>query len=280
MADLRKSSVATSGGGASEEHERGTGSNRPSIDKDAAPEVHKDSVAVDREQRSGSGGSGDRPQSIAESSGQKRVSGERKRKDGTRNKMSFDVDELEEGLYIEVEDEEDVEEVVEYEEVPDDEVQPESVPEGGAKEGALKGEKLPGDVVAPDENIGYKIRPDLSQKFRPGTVQIIIERAIKELLEGKQFIPEECEEWIRLLVEDIHEKVKIQNYRRYKIITHVTMGERRGEGASSATRCLWDAEADCMATYTFLNVGTPCFATVQYMEYTFTEGNLPRKALV
>lgn len=47
--------------------------------------------------------------------------GQRKRKDGTRNKMSFDVTELEEGLYVEVEDEEDVEEVVEYEEVPDDE---------------------------------------------------------------------------------------------------------------------------------------------------------------
>ena len=59
---------------------------------------------------------------------------------------------------------------------------------------------------------------------------------------------------MRLILEDIHDKVKNQNYKRYKIITQVTLGERRGEGASSATRCLWDAESDCMATYTFLNV--------------------------
>lgn len=57
--------------------------------------------------------------------------GQRKRKDGTRNKMSFDVDELEEGLYVEVEDEEDVEEVVEYEEVPDDETDKPAETEGG-----------------------------------------------------------------------------------------------------------------------------------------------------
>ncbi len=56
--------------------------------------------------------------------------GQRKRKDGTRNKMSFDVDELEEGLYVEVEDEEDVEEVVEYEEVPDDEADKPAEPAG------------------------------------------------------------------------------------------------------------------------------------------------------
>jgi len=121
---------------------------------------------------------------------------------------------------------------------------------------------LPGDFVpTPDETVGYKIRPDLSQKFRPGAVQVIIERTIKELLEGKQFTPEECDEWMTLLVHDIHEKVKSQNYKRYKIIVHVTMGERRGEGAASATRCLWDAEADCMATYTFLNVSISKFIT-------------------
>ncbi|CAL8111796.1 unnamed protein product [Orchesella dallaii] len=267
MAEPRKSSVATSGGGGSDDREHG--SNRPSADKDAAAEVRKESAGSgEQDQRSGSGGSGDQPANVttAETSGQKRssVGSEKKRKDGTRNKMSFDVDELEEGLYVEVEDEEDLEEVVEYEEIPDDEVQQETAPgtDGGAKEGALKSDKLPGETVATDENVGYKIRPDLSQKFRPGTVQVIIERAVKELLEGKQFTPEECEEWIKLLVEDIHEKVKSQNYRRYKIITHITIGERRGEGASSATRCLWDAEADCMATYTFLNDSMFCNGTV------------------
>ncbi len=107
-----------------------------------------------------------------------------------------------------------------------------------------------------EDNAGYKIRPDLNQKFRPGTVQVLVERVIKEKLEGKEYSGEECGEWVKEILEEIHDKVKSQNYRRYKLITQVTLGERRGEGASSATRCLWDAEADCMATYTFLNVWT------------------------
>lgn len=105
-----------------------------------------------------------------------------------------------------------------------------------------------------DKPPGYKIRPDLVQKFRPGAVQVLIERSIKDKLEGKEYSPEQCEEWVQQIMADVHEKVKALNYRRYKIITQVSVGERRGEGASSATRCLWDAEADCMATYTFLNV--------------------------
>lgn len=56
--------------------------------------------------------------------------GNRRRKDGTANKMSFDVDELEEGLYIQVEDEEDVEEVQEWEEIPDDETSALEMTEG------------------------------------------------------------------------------------------------------------------------------------------------------
>jgi len=133
MAEARKSSVATSGDG-----EGGGGSNRSSSAKEGAPEDGpKVSISVDQEIREGSGGSGDHPQANnanapPASSHQKRGSvNEKKRKDGTRNKMSFDVDELEEGLYIEVEDEEDVEEVIEYEEIPDDEIQPETAPGTG-----------------------------------------------------------------------------------------------------------------------------------------------------
>jgi len=190
--------------------------------------------------------------------------GPRRRRDGTANKMSFDVDELEEGLYFQVEDEEDFEEVIEYEEIPEKELAG-TVDEAEVERAKLEAARLAAEAKAKaalDDASGYKIRPDLTQKFRPGAVQVIIERAIKDKLEEKEYNPEECEEWVKQINEDVHEKVKSQNYKRYKIITQITMGERRGEGASSATRCLWDAEADCMATYTFLNDSIFCNGTV------------------
>lgn len=122
--------------------------------------------------------------------------------------------------------------------------------EGEKKDEAKDGEKVAGKA----EDGGYKIRPDLNQKFRPGAVQALIEKIISEKLEGKEYLLEEGDGWAKQIVEEIHDKVKAQNYKRYKLITQVSLGERRGEGASSASRCLWDAEADCMATYTFLNV--------------------------
>lgn len=46
----------------------------------------------------------------------------RRKLDGTVNKMSFDVDDLEEGQYFQVEEDEDVEEIVEYEDTAEGEV--------------------------------------------------------------------------------------------------------------------------------------------------------------
>jgi len=100
----------------------------------------------------------------------------------------------------------------------------------------------------------YKIRPDLDEKFRVGLVQVLIEKIVREYLEGQVFSAEETPKLMKMIVSDIHAKVKSQKYKRYKIITYVAIGERRGEGVSSATRCIWDAESDCLATYTFLNV--------------------------
>jgi hypothetical protein len=104
------------------------------------------------------------------------------------------------------------------------------------------------------EIAAYKIRPDLDDKFRPGAVQVIIEKIVRSHLEGQVYNGEEMAGTAKVISTEIHEKMKAQKYRRYKVITFVTLGERRGEGVSSATRCVWDSESDCLATYTFLNV--------------------------
>ena len=64
----------------------------------------------------------------------------------------------------------------------------------------------------------------------------------------------ETAQWIKDITDNIQFKVKAQKYKRYKLITHVTLGERKGEGIVSVTRSLWDADSDCVSSWTYLSV--------------------------
>lgn len=43
-------------------------------------------------------------------------------------------------------------------------------------------------------------------------------------------------------------------FQRYKYIVNVVLGEQRGAGVKTGTRCIWDAEADSYAYDNFVNV--------------------------
>jgi len=109
---------------------------------------------------------------------------------------------------------------------------------------------------------GFKIRPDLSEKFRPGVVQAVIERTLKEFLEGRPYSAEDSPQWTKSITNAIHAKVRGLDYKRYKIVTFVVLGEYRGGGISVSNRCLWDADSDCKATYKFINDSLFCVGSV------------------
>ena len=44
------------------------------------------------------------------------------------------------------------------------------------------------------------------------------------------------------------------NFKRYKYIVNVVLGEQKGAGLKMGTRCIWDAEADSYAYDNFINV--------------------------
>lgn len=44
------------------------------------------------------------------------------------------------------------------------------------------------------------------------------------------------------------------NFRRYKYLVNVVLGEQHGAGVKMGTRCIWDAEADAYAYDSFVNV--------------------------
>lgn len=43
-------------------------------------------------------------------------------------------------------------------------------------------------------------------------------------------------------------------FKRYKYIVNVVLGEQHGAGVKVGTRCIWDAEADTYAYDSFINV--------------------------
>lgn len=96
--------------------------------------------------------------------------------------------------------------------------------------------------------------PEFEDKFRPADVERIVETVVKDHLEGQPYDGEEMPKLIKVLTDAVQAKIKALKYKRYKIITHVALGERRGEGVVAVTRCIWDPMSDCLATYTFMNV--------------------------
>ncbi|KAL5017087.1 hypothetical protein ScPMuIL_006676 [Solemya velum] len=97
----------------------------------------------------------------------------------------------------------------------------------------------------------YRLEPDA--KFRADMVKPIIEDALTRNLEGKKYDPIECSIMSKQLAEDIKKKVKELDFKRYKIVSAVTIGQKSDQGVRVGSRFLWDAERDNFAASSFSN---------------------------
>lgn len=52
------------------------------------------------------------------------------------------------------------------------------------------------------------------------------------------------------------------NLPRYKLVLQSVIGEVQGQGAFTASRCLWDTEVDNYASYSFKNASIFCVVMV------------------
>jgi len=104
--------------------------------------------------------------------------------------------------------------------------------------------------------------PELEDKFRPADVERLIEKQVTETLDGLKYDPEEMPKLTKTIADSIQNKIRSLRYKRYKILTYVSLGEKRGEGVSAVTRSIWDPLTDCMATFTYQSPTLYCCATV------------------
>ncbi|XP_076648280.1 dynein light chain Tctex-type protein 2B isoform X2 [Halictus rubicundus] len=108
----------------------------------------------------------------------------------------------------------------------------------------------------------YQMRPQLHEKFKPLRAKEVIHNILFDQLSTKVYDAQEAVQWTKDIADIIREKVKELNFKRYKYLVNVVLGEQHGAGVKMGTRCIWDAEADTYAYDSFVNDTIFCVATV------------------
>ncbi|XP_076242910.1 dynein light chain Tctex-type protein 2B [Calliopsis andreniformis] len=118
------------------------------------------------------------------------------------------------------------------------------------------------NIEASSEEPVYQIRPQLHEKFKPLSAKEVIHDVLFDQLSAKTYDAQEAIQWTKDIADMIREKVKELQFKRYKYIVNVVLGEQHGAGVKMGTRCIWDAEADTYAYDSFINDTIFCVATV------------------
>eukprot|EP00736_Rhodelphis_marinus_P012861 Rmarinus@m.26314 len=108
----------------------------------------------------------------------------------------------------------------------------------------------------------YRMSPLEGTRFSATAVKPIIQKALKEELEGKKFHADESRQTCLKLTDQIKAEVKKLGFPRYKIMVQVVIGEIKGQSVRVASRSLWDADKDNYASASFKNSSLYCVAMV------------------
>ncbi|KAI4494939.1 hypothetical protein M0804_001140 [Polistes exclamans] len=102
----------------------------------------------------------------------------------------------------------------------------------------------------------YRIRPHLYDKFKPLSAKEVIHNVLFDQLSTKTYDAQDAIQWTKNIADILKVKIKELQFKRYKYVVNVVLGEQHGAGIKMGTRCIWDAEADAYAFDSFINVRT------------------------
>ncbi|XP_011138007.1 tctex1 domain-containing protein 2 isoform X2 [Harpegnathos saltator] len=108
----------------------------------------------------------------------------------------------------------------------------------------------------------YQVRPHMYEKFKPLSAKEIIHDVLFDQLATKSYDAQAAAQWTKDIADIIEGKIKNLQFKRYKYIVNVVLGQQHGAGVKVGTRCIWDAEADTYAYDSFINDTIFCVATV------------------
>lgn len=108
----------------------------------------------------------------------------------------------------------------------------------------------------------YQVRPHMHEKFKPLNAKEIIHDVLFDQLATKSYDAQAAAQWTKDIADIIEGKIKDLQFKKYKYIVNVVLGQQHGAGVKVGTRCIWDAEADTYAYDSFTNDTLFCVATV------------------
>jgi hypothetical protein len=114
-----------------------------------------------------------------------------------------------------------------------------------------------------EQERNYEIRPKLIVKFTKEKVYDVIKNVLdqKMLSMRGKYNHEDAMQ----LNKEICDEVKLQlkedkmNFKRYKILVHCIIGEKKGQGIKIGCRCMWDMTCDSVVSASWENEYTYAF---------------------
>lgn len=104
-------------------------------------------------------------------------------------------------------------------------------------------------LAEPGSHNTYRLEPD--KRFEHWRVTEIIKNTFEEHLIGESYDREFCHRMSKILADLIKDQVKSLQFPRYKIISVVSIGQKRGQSVRMASRSVWDPRFDCSAQYCY-----------------------------
>merc|ERR1712072_450706 len=125
----------------------------------------------------------------------------------------------------------------------------------------------PDDIEVQFEHT-YQLAPKDSEKFDPAKVKECISEGFqKKFGEGFEYNADDAADMGTDVCTEIQDRVKELGYKRYKLITQVTLGEIKGQTLRIGSRCLWDLGTDNCASEVLQNNKSFCCAMVFGLYY-------------
>ena len=116
---------------------------------------------------------------------------------------------------------------------------------------------------APEIERNYEIRPKLIVKFTKEKVYDVIKNVLDQKMQSMK--GKYNHEDAMQINKEICDEVKLQlkedkmNFKRYKILVHCIIGEKKGQGIKIGCRCMWDQTCDSVVSASWENEYTYAF---------------------
>ena len=100
----------------------------------------------------------------------------------------------------------------------------------------------------------YRMEADETERFKVGHAKKIIRHMLEVALKGEEYNAEEAKHLCCSVSNNIKNSLRFQQAMpRYKLICHVTIGQKLGQEIRVASRTMWDQEHDNYACVTYEN---------------------------